>query len=185
MAATRTKKDHSLRDMLLKLNGSADDNKAPTQNMDHPLDMWDQEGPMTRSFLEALFTSIWEDLQAIKKDLSADLREVRQNLEEVGDRLSTLEDCKSGWDEVLEWVQQEVLLLKEQHVELQAHAEDLENCFRWNNVCSNMCRGIRPERVRRILVSPYPSSSQGHIHTTRPPSPRGPSEARQVSPLKS
>ncbi|KAJ1089990.1 hypothetical protein NDU88_003130 [Pleurodeles waltl] len=45
-----------------------------------------------------------------------------------------MEDRKSGRDKQVEWVQQQVLLLKEHHVELPANAEDLKNCSQPNNV---------------------------------------------------
>ncbi|KAJ1207187.1 hypothetical protein NDU88_002579 [Pleurodeles waltl] len=37
----------------------------------------DGEGPITQAFLEGLFTSLREDLQALKRDLSQDLKVVR------------------------------------------------------------------------------------------------------------
>ncbi|KAJ1162371.1 hypothetical protein NDU88_002839 [Pleurodeles waltl] len=70
--------------------------------------------------METLFSSLRDDIQVVKRDLSADLKEVRRNLEEIGNRISAMEDREAGC--------QEVLHLKEQQIELQAHSEDLENC---------------------------------------------------------
>ncbi|KAJ1185358.1 hypothetical protein NDU88_002151 [Pleurodeles waltl] len=74
--------------------------------------------------MEVLFTSLHDDIQAVKKDLSADLWEVRWNLEETGDAVSAMVDLKAGSEGEVEWLHQEVLCLRDQHIELQAHAED-------------------------------------------------------------
>ncbi|KAJ1192468.1 hypothetical protein NDU88_001775 [Pleurodeles waltl] len=50
------------------------------------------EAPVTRAFLEGLFTSLRDDTQAVKRDLLQVLKVVRQELEEVGERVATLEE---------------------------------------------------------------------------------------------
>ncbi|KAJ1106089.1 hypothetical protein NDU88_003492 [Pleurodeles waltl] len=72
--------------MLTKPVRLADDGKFTTQWVVQSPELEDQEGPVRRSFLEALFTSIREDLEVVKKDLSPDLRDVRRNLEEIDNR---------------------------------------------------------------------------------------------------
>ncbi|KAJ1208549.1 hypothetical protein NDU88_003933 [Pleurodeles waltl] len=84
--------------------------------------------------MEALFTSLINDLQVVKKDLSADLREVRRNMEELGDRVSVVKDRESRPDKKVERQHQEVLHLQKQHIKLQTHAEDLEDCSQRNNI---------------------------------------------------
>ncbi|KAJ1113805.1 hypothetical protein NDU88_002046 [Pleurodeles waltl] len=82
------------------------------------------EGPVARSFLEALFTSLQEDLQAIKKDLSSDLQEVCRDLDAVGERDAKLERKEDDRNEEIEWVKQEILHLQALQIELQYHTED-------------------------------------------------------------
>ncbi|KAJ1112569.1 hypothetical protein NDU88_000831 [Pleurodeles waltl] len=44
----------------------------------------------------ALFSSLHDDIETVKKDLSADLREVRQDLEEIGHRVSAMGGLRSA-----------------------------------------------------------------------------------------
>ncbi|KAJ1112122.1 hypothetical protein NDU88_000390 [Pleurodeles waltl] len=69
-----------------------------------------QKGPVTRSFLMASFASLRHDRQT-GKDLSTNLRDVRPNLEDVRDRVSALEDYKSGGDKKVEHLHKEVIRL--------------------------------------------------------------------------
>ncbi|KAJ1130842.1 hypothetical protein NDU88_009189 [Pleurodeles waltl] len=92
------------------------------------------EGPSTRSFLEVLFPSLKDDLHTVKRELSQDLKAGQKDLAEIGDRVATLECTASGRDEELEKLQQEVICLKEQQVEEQAHTEDHGNRSRHNNI---------------------------------------------------
>ncbi|KAJ1097437.1 hypothetical protein NDU88_002556 [Pleurodeles waltl] len=55
-------------------------------------------------------------------------------MEEIGNRVAAMDDHETGCEEEVEWFHQEVLHLKEQHVKLHAHVEDLENRSRQNNV---------------------------------------------------
>ncbi|KAJ1096027.1 hypothetical protein NDU88_001176 [Pleurodeles waltl] len=89
---------------------------------DSPLAEEDPEGPLTKSFIETLFSSLPSDSQVVKKDLSADLKAVRSNLEQLGALVSAMEDHEARHEQEVDWLHQEVLRLKEQHVELQAHA---------------------------------------------------------------
>ncbi|KAJ1188482.1 hypothetical protein NDU88_005243 [Pleurodeles waltl] len=72
--------------MLIKPIGPPDDGTSSPQC---------QQCQETRSFMEVLFTSLLSDIQVVKKGLSADLREVQQSFEEIGDRFSAVEDCKA------------------------------------------------------------------------------------------
>ncbi|KAJ1216050.1 hypothetical protein NDU88_003656 [Pleurodeles waltl] len=92
-------------------------------------------GSVIRTFLEALFSSLQEDLQEDKRDLSSELREVCRDLDEVGERVVSLEHKDDDQHEELEWMQQEILRLQDKQIELQAHAEDLKNRSRRNNIC--------------------------------------------------
>ncbi|KAJ1173197.1 hypothetical protein NDU88_005037 [Pleurodeles waltl] len=70
-----------------------------------------------------------EDLQSVKKYLSADLKEVHKDLDEA------VQECKDDEriDEI-EWMQQEIIYLQVQPIELQNQAEDLENRSRRKNI---------------------------------------------------
>ncbi|KAJ1154754.1 hypothetical protein NDU88_007497 [Pleurodeles waltl] len=53
----------------------------------------------TRAFLGYLFDSLKTDLQDLKKDTSWEIRELRQNLCFIGERVSTLEDNETQREE--------------------------------------------------------------------------------------
>ncbi|KAJ1112913.1 hypothetical protein NDU88_001174 [Pleurodeles waltl] len=134
----------------------------------------DKEGPVTRSFLEALFTSLKEDLQVVKKDLSADLKEVRSNVEELDDRVSAVEDSETGREEEVKWLHQEVLHLQDQPIELQSHAKDLENHSRRNNACiqgvsmkakgQNLCRYMKALFQHILGAADYMELKLDRVH---------------------
>ncbi|KAJ1170867.1 hypothetical protein NDU88_002738 [Pleurodeles waltl] len=134
MAVARIKKDWFLKDKLTKPTGTPSDDKLSPCCLDFGLTKEAWERPVTGSFMETLFSSPREDIQALKRDLSVDLKDVRLNLMEIGIRVSAMENSESGHEEEVEQLHQEVLRLKEQHVELQAHTEDLENRSHRNNV---------------------------------------------------
>ncbi|KAJ1143759.1 hypothetical protein NDU88_010064 [Pleurodeles waltl] len=87
MAAARSKKEGTLKDMLVK------------------------------SLREALFASLKDDLQTVRKDLSQDLKAVCKDLTELSDRVLTTEDQE---DEEIEQLQQEDTCLTAQQIDLQA-----------------------------------------------------------------
>ncbi|KAJ1162839.1 hypothetical protein NDU88_003304 [Pleurodeles waltl] len=76
MASARSKKDRSVKDMLIK----ATIGKAVTTAMERHEHDEEGESPIMRSFLDGLFTLLKEDLQAVKLDLSQDIKEVRHEL---------------------------------------------------------------------------------------------------------
>ncbi|KAJ1126839.1 hypothetical protein NDU88_005245 [Pleurodeles waltl] len=81
------------------------------------------------------FTGTWDDIQAVKKDLSQDLKVVCRELEEDGEKVAALEEHENARVEEIEQLQQEIIWLQDQQIELQAHTEDLENWLRPNNTC--------------------------------------------------
>ncbi|KAJ1217652.1 hypothetical protein NDU88_005245 [Pleurodeles waltl] len=94
----------------------------------------DNGAPVTRSFLEGLFTSLRDDIQEVKRDLLQDLKVVCQELEEAGERVATLEKHENARGEEIEQLQQEIIWLQDQQIKLHVHAEDLENWSRRNNI---------------------------------------------------
>ncbi|KAJ1098959.1 hypothetical protein NDU88_004066 [Pleurodeles waltl] len=84
------KKDRSLKEMLARSTGPSGEVGAPLQESDTPIEAADKEGLVTRAFLEALFSSLKEDLQAMKRDLPTDIQEVCRNLEDLSDRVSAV-----------------------------------------------------------------------------------------------
>ncbi|KAJ1187664.1 hypothetical protein NDU88_004438 [Pleurodeles waltl] len=63
---------------------------ASTSEPDHVPEKETADSLMTRTFLEFLFFSLPCNLQAVKKDLSADLQDIRRNLDYVSEKVSAL-----------------------------------------------------------------------------------------------
>ncbi|KAJ1185124.1 hypothetical protein NDU88_001919 [Pleurodeles waltl] len=94
----------------------------------------DEGAPVTRGFLEGIFASLRDNIQAVKRNLSQDLKVMGRELEEVGKRVASLEEHENAKGEEVQQLQQEILQLQDQQIELQAHAEELENRSRRNNI---------------------------------------------------
>ncbi|KAJ1099966.1 hypothetical protein NDU88_005057 [Pleurodeles waltl] len=79
------RKERSVKDMLSKptVGKTEADNPGTGEHREEEMDE-DTGAPSTRSFLEGLFASLWDEIQAVKRDLSQDLKVVRRELEEVG-----------------------------------------------------------------------------------------------------
>ncbi|KAJ1191180.1 hypothetical protein NDU88_000496 [Pleurodeles waltl] len=82
-----------------------------------------------------------------------------------------MEDNETGRDEEVEWLHHEVLCLREQHVELQGHAKDLENRSQQNNV---RIRGVPSQAEGADLsenmgpFSPHLGNLRGYRHSAGP-----------------
>ncbi|KAJ1185945.1 hypothetical protein NDU88_002731 [Pleurodeles waltl] len=111
----------------------------------------DSGAPGTRSFLEGLFPSLRDDLQAVKRDLSQDLKVARRELEEVGERVAALGVHENARGKEIKQLKQEIIQLQDLQIELQVHTEDLENQSRWNNIC---IRGA-PTRAGEVFILVY------------------------------
>ncbi|KAJ1082151.1 hypothetical protein NDU88_002321 [Pleurodeles waltl] len=112
MATARSKKHRSVKDMLIKPTTGKTVTVTPAMEW-HKRDE-EGESLITQSFLKGLFTSLREDLLAVKRDLSLDLKEVSHELEEVGERVATQEEHENSQDEEIVRIQQEVIRLQEQ-----------------------------------------------------------------------
>ncbi|KAJ1219070.1 hypothetical protein NDU88_006641 [Pleurodeles waltl] len=134
MASIYPKKDRSVKDMLTKLAaGKMEAAKPGTGKLREEETDEDTGVPITRSFLEGLFALLRDDIQAMKRDVSQDLKVVRQDFEEVGESVATLEEHEKSRGEEIEQLQ-EITRLQDQQIELQAHAKGLENGSRRNRI---------------------------------------------------
>lgn len=71
-----------------------------------------------------------------------EIKDVRQDVDAIGERVATIEEQEQAQDEEVEHLQQEVLRLQVQQKDIQAHAEDLEKRSRKNNI---RIRGVPPK----------------------------------------
>ncbi|KAJ1115461.1 hypothetical protein NDU88_003685 [Pleurodeles waltl] len=131
MANPRSKSDCTLLDMLIEpTRVAAGEGRSAAVHEHAPEDGYCGGAPVTHSFLEALFSSLWEDIHVIKKELLSDLHEVRRVVDAIGERVSHLEDQST-----IEQFQQGILRLRDQLIDLLSHIKDLENQSRRNNIC--------------------------------------------------
>ncbi|KAJ1178986.1 hypothetical protein NDU88_004225 [Pleurodeles waltl] len=136
MGAIRSQKERSIKDMLSKQKAGKTEANDPGTGKHREEEMDEDTGAsVTRSFLAGLFTSLWGDIQEMKRDLSQDLKVVCRELEGVGERVVTLEEHENTRGEEIEQLQQEILQLQDQQSKLQVHTGALMHRSRRNNIC--------------------------------------------------
>ncbi|KAJ1157230.1 hypothetical protein NDU88_009945 [Pleurodeles waltl] len=90
----------------------------------------EMDAPVTRQFLENLFTTLRDDIAALKQELAADVKDIRRNMGELEQRIDSLEWGSDNTDEELEDHKQEILALRDKTADLDYQLEDLENHLR-------------------------------------------------------
>ncbi|KAJ1188427.1 hypothetical protein NDU88_005188 [Pleurodeles waltl] len=95
----------------------------------------DIDAPVTRSFLENLFTTLRDDIAALKQELAADVKDMRHNMGEMEQRVDSLERGSDNRDEELEEHKREILALRDKTEDLNYQLEALENRSRRCNIC--------------------------------------------------
>ncbi|KAJ1082857.1 hypothetical protein NDU88_003021 [Pleurodeles waltl] len=87
MVTMQGKKDRSVKDMLAKPPGIKAERETPGSAQQLDKEVGEDEGaPVTRCFLEGLFASLRDVIQAVKRDLLQYLKVMRRELEEVGEK---------------------------------------------------------------------------------------------------
>ncbi|KAJ1150161.1 hypothetical protein NDU88_002958 [Pleurodeles waltl] len=102
MVAIPSKKERSVKDMLSKPTAGKTeaDNPLTGKHREEEMDE-DTRAPVKRSFLEGLVALLQGDIQAVKRDMSEDLKVVRRELKEVGKRVVILEGHENTRDDVV------------------------------------------------------------------------------------
>ncbi|KAJ1154589.1 hypothetical protein NDU88_007335 [Pleurodeles waltl] len=91
--------------------------------------------PVTRSFLESLFTMLRDDLVALKQELVVNVRDIRCNVGKLEQRVDSLEQVRDSHDEELVEHRQKMLTLRDVPADLNYQLEDIENRLRHCNIC--------------------------------------------------
>lgn len=65
--------------------------------------------PITKAFLESLFLTLREDLQSVRNYLTAEIKEIRRDVDDVGDRVAALEEKSDTAVTESNMLQQEVI----------------------------------------------------------------------------
>lgn len=65
------------------------------------------EAPVTRALMESMFAALRDDLQTVKHELTTEIKDIRKDVDEVGERVATLENKEVARDTELEALQQE------------------------------------------------------------------------------
>lgn len=151
MAANKARKERALDKLLQKAS-----EEQATQTDAHAARDDNLETAVTKAFMVELFGAIKEDIQELRTQLASDLREVRRDVEDIGDRVATLEEHDLHRDKDIHQLQQEIIRLREQNLNPQAHTEDLENRSRQNNIqIRNIAWRAEGENLRDFLVEMF------------------------------
>lgn len=130
MATTKPRKDKAVEKLLQKQS------RVQATQTDSEVDKGESSDTLvTKTFMIELFSAIKEDIQELRSQLASDLKEVRRDVDNLGDRVATLEEHDIHREEDLHQLQQELLRLRDQNLNLQAQSEDFENRSRRNNIC--------------------------------------------------
>lgn len=105
----RPKRDKTIKDLFNKpqLTQQTD---AVTQKTETGAIMGTEGGePITKAFLESLFGTLQDDIQSLKQEIKAELKEVRRDMEAIGERVGGLVSKSDDHDVEMSSLQQEVL----------------------------------------------------------------------------
>lgn len=134
MASLRAKKEKTLKEMLLKTpKPGSSDSQTPSLHSG-TAETEGAETPITRAFMESLFSSLRNDFLSLKEEVAGEVREIRRDVEDLGERVEAIESQDQARGEEIHQLQQEIIILHEQQVDLQTHTEVLENRSRRNNI---------------------------------------------------
>ena len=139
MAAPKQKRDANIKDMYVgpSLHSvSSAGRSLMAVNVVDPPTAQDTMGdtPVTRSFMEDLIDSLKTDIQALREEIAADVKELCREVVDVGNRGASMEDTLDTRGQELEVRRKEVCTHNDQLLDLQMHAEDNENRSRRNNI---------------------------------------------------
>ncbi|KAJ1166049.1 hypothetical protein NDU88_006459 [Pleurodeles waltl] len=90
--------------------------------------------PVTLTFQESLFGALCTDIATLKQDLTKDIKGLTKDMNELGDRVDTLERAGETQGEPLDAYRCETLELQDRNVELRYQVEDLEKRSRRANI---------------------------------------------------
>ncbi|KAJ1157405.1 hypothetical protein NDU88_010118 [Pleurodeles waltl] len=104
--------------------------------------------PLTRAFMEQLFRSLREDFAMLKRDIVADIKNLKLEVIEPSQRVDTVEQTQDAREEELDCHRRELLTLQDKNQNLQYQIEDVENRSRGSNI---RIKGIPAQAVAGSL----------------------------------
>ncbi|KAJ1211781.1 hypothetical protein NDU88_007135 [Pleurodeles waltl] len=90
--------------------------------------------PLTRAFMEQLFESLCDDLATLKREIAADVKDLKMEVIYLGQCVDTVEQAQDAREDELDGHRRELLSLQDKNQELQYQIEDLENRSRRSNI---------------------------------------------------
>lgn len=142
-----------MRDLLLQAGAGNATRPTQPRTMAAAQKPEDADSPVTRGLLESLFATLTQEFHTMENDIKAELRELRRDIYSVGERVDDLENQTTARDEEVSQLQQKVLRLRDQQLDLQAHAEDLENRSRRNNICIRAVpQGLEEQDIEAFVM---------------------------------
>ncbi|KAJ1135996.1 hypothetical protein NDU88_002423 [Pleurodeles waltl] len=81
--------------------------------------------PLMRAFMEQLFESLHDDLSTLKREIAADIKDLKREMIDLGQRVDTVEQAHDAREDELDCHRRELLTLQDKNQELQYQLEDL------------------------------------------------------------
>ncbi|KAJ1134304.1 hypothetical protein NDU88_000756 [Pleurodeles waltl] len=127
------KKDASIRDLLTKKPGKRTDQSEEVTQLGQSsmtsdaTKTTDDTEPVTHTFLEPLFGALCADIATLEQYFTKDIKGLTKNVNELGDRVDSLERIGETQGEELDAHRCEILELQDRNAELRYQVEDLEH----------------------------------------------------------
>ncbi|KAJ1144971.1 hypothetical protein NDU88_011263 [Pleurodeles waltl] len=83
---------------------------------------------------QQLFRSLRDDFTTLKRELAADIKDLKKEVIDLGERVDTIEKTHDEREEGLNYHRRELLTLQDKNQDLQYQLKDLENRSRRSNI---------------------------------------------------
>ncbi|KAJ1151005.1 hypothetical protein NDU88_003792 [Pleurodeles waltl] len=94
--------------------------------------------------MEQLFESLRDDLATLKQEITADIKDLKREVLDLGQRVDTVEQAQNAREEEFDCHRRELLAVQDKNQEPQYQIEDLEN----RSCCSNIrIKGLTTQAI--------------------------------------
>ncbi|KAJ1081905.1 hypothetical protein NDU88_002077 [Pleurodeles waltl] len=133
-----SKKEGSLKDLFTKtLAKRLAQSGAPEMECGDvvgPVPSESDRAPLTRAIIEHLFRSLRNDFAPPKREIAADIKDLKREVIDLGQCVDTVEQTYDAQEEELDFHRRELLTLQDKNHDLKYQLEDLENRSRRSNI---------------------------------------------------
>ncbi|KAJ1200923.1 hypothetical protein NDU88_004744 [Pleurodeles waltl] len=127
----------------------------------------DEDASVMQTFLESLFSTLRDDIAALKQELAADINDIRRNMGKLEQRVDSLEHTHDSHNKELEEHRHKIIGLRDKTADLNYQLEDLENSGRQERPPSPPAVYVDYNSREPPLLSPRRSRRRLHLWSFR------------------